>query len=505
MESMDTNTSNNTATVTVPMSVDTPLPTTTTTTNTTTLNSDPVVTESIVVQEPSFDISKLTPSDIKDTSQLSKVVDMLMQQRQQDMERIKQIEKDAEIGRQALAQRAEQEALEKTNQRNAFENMLNDVIKQRNMLNNVLKTDSSKDPILEKMKELQSEFTTNPDTFMTLQNEVRTAHAATAQQLVFLENKEKEMQELKQQLDKVNNEKEQIKNEKEKIVNTINEVSVLKKIEHFLKPQTNFGQFQSNTDNQMKSNNSLSSSSSQKSLIPTFDMSQFPTLNQKMQEPSQTMVPENMIQQTTHAASASTSALSEQPSTSSSNNNTTPASSSSNYQKTMAEVYANNTFMDILAARFSKNSDYVERSAFAASNNALKSTQSYCPQNQYVEQSSLTSCKQLNMSLPEHQLLGSKTLPMLFQQVPGANEWDPNAFNEVVYMGRRLGIGMTEPSELVSQVNNYHQRKRYEQFGFNQPPVLGNLRTTPGTHIVAFNQERDIINNTMSSYGVPIY
>lgn len=495
--------------VPVPMTIDTPPigipPTTTTTTEPTTSTT----------QEPIIDLNKLNPNDIKDTSQLSKVLDMLMQQRQQDLERIKQIEQDAEIGRQATAKRIEQEALDKKNKIMGFEKMLTDVIEQRNNLNTVLKTDASKDEILGHLKSLQTEFTSNPDNFMKFESDLRTAHAATAQQMTILETKEKELQEIRQQLEKVNSEKQQVQKQNEQIAGAINDASVLKKIEYFLKPPTSFGQYQSNSDNQTKVPSTPATSSTTttpttttttqmnpKSLIPTFDMKQFPTFSQMIQNQTQSQpnttttlatiptptVGDNSLQQASFAASASSSTSS-----------TSDANTTTDYKKTMAEVYAKNSFFEVLSARYQKDNDYTQRSAFAASQNA----QTLHNNNDRQSNVRLASHKQLDMFIPDHDTLvgHSEAIPMLYEQVPGANEWDPEEFAKAVSMGRSMGLGMAEPSELIRQVLSYNENKQQQLFGYNKPQQLGNVHNSPGTNIYKLSYERDFVS---SQFGIHI-
>lgn len=497
--------------VPVPMTIDTPsisIPPPTTTTEPTTSTT----------QEPIIDLNKLNPNDIKDTNQLMKVMEVLLKQHQQYDERVKQIEQDAEIGRQATAKRIEQEALDKKNKIMDFEKMLTDVIEQRNNLNTVLKTDAGKDEILGHLKSLQTEFTSNPDNFMKFESDLRTAHAATAQQMTILETKEKELQDIRQQLEKVNSEKQQVQKQNEQIAGAINDASILKKIEYFLKPPTSFGQYQSNSDNQTKvpstpnptpttSSTTTTTTTSQmnpKSLIPTFDMKQFPTFSQMIQNQTQTQpnttttlalatpptpaVGDNSLQQASFAASASSSS-----STSSSTDTTT------DYKKTMAEVYAKNSFFEVLSARYQKDNDYTQRSAFAASQNA----QTLHNNNDRQSNVRLASHKQLDMFIPVHDTLvgHSEAIPMLYEQVPGANEWDPEEFNKAVSMGRSMGLGMAEPTELIRQVLSYNENKQQQLFGYNKPQQLGNVHNSPGTNIYKLSYERDFVN---SQFGIHI-
>ncbi len=497
-----------TSSVPVPMTIDTPpisIPTTTTTTTEPTTST---------TQEPIIDLNKLNPNDIKDTNQLMKVMEVLLKQHQQYDERVKQIEQDAEIGRQATAKRIEQEALDKKNRIMDFEKMLTDVIEQRNNLNTVLKTDAGKDEILGHLKSLQTEFTSNPDNFMKFESDLRTAHAATAQQMTILETKEKELQDIRQQLEKVNSEKQQVQKQNEQIAGAINDASILKKIEYFLKPPTSFGQYQSNSDNQTKvpstpnptpttsSTTTTTSQMNPKSLIPTFDMKQFPTFSQMIQNQTQsqpnttttlatiptTAVGDNSLQQASFAASASST------SSSSSTDTTT------DYKKTMAEVYAKNSFFEVLSARYQKDNDYTQRSAFAASQNAQTLHNNNNDRQSNVR---LASHTQLNMLVPIHDTLvgHSESIPMLYEQVPGANEWDPEEFNKAVSMGRSMGLGMAEPTELIRQVRSYNENKQQQLFGYNKPQQLGNVHNSPGTNIYKLSYERDFVN---SQFGIHI-
>ncbi len=78
---------------------------------------------------------------------------------------------------------------------------------------------------------------------------------------------------------------------------------------------------------------------------------------------------------------------------------------------------------------------------------------------------------------------------------------NPEEFNKAVSMGRSMGLGMAEPTELIRQVRSYNENKQQQLFGYNKPQQLGNVHNSPGTNIYKLSYERDFVN---SQFGIHI-
>lgn len=473
-----------------PMSIEQPSPITTDTT------VKPVEQPSHVV--PELDLNKFKPTDVTDSRKLTELVEMLMQQRQRESELIEQMKKDAEIGRQAIAERQKQEETEKQNKRTAFGNMLTDVIEKRADLHKVMGTDPTKDPIFDRIKNLETEFKNNPDKFMEFETEVRTAHAATAQQFVFLETKQKETETFKQELDRLNNDLLISKQREEEISNAINNAKVFKDIGKYL-ASSPFNQFKTNSESQMNSGTPISqlnisnpassvatpSPIQQKFPFAPIDTKQLPFVNQMLNNntnpPTSSLSGSSLVQTTAHTASALT------PTSSAQKQETPPQ----DYTKSMSEIYAGISFQDILLARLEKNPDYIKRSAHAASaNSSLINSNPVTSNNAFVP---TTLTPELNNSDPRDRLCATNRLPYLFDQVPSLVEWSPEAFKGLVTEGRKRGMGIVDHSDFQNQINAYNAQVAYRLFGHQPPPELGHVHSSPHTLVRRFSDERNKI------------
>lgn len=477
-----------------PMAIEQPSPTTNTDTTT-----KPVEQPSTPV--PELDLNKFKPTDVTDSRKLTELVEMLMQQRQRESELIEQMKKDAEIGRQAIAERQKQEETEKQNKRTAFGNMLADVIEKRADLHKVMGTDPTKDLIFDRIKNLETEFKNNPDKFMDFETEVRTAHAATAQQFVFLETKQKETETFKQELDRLNNDLLATKQRNEEISNAINNAKVFKDIGKYL-TSSPFNQFKTNSESQMNSGTPISqlnisnpassaaatpSPIQQKFPFAPIDTKQLPFVNQMLNNtnttpPASSLSGSSLVQTTAHTASALT------PTGSAQKQETPPPQ---DYTKSMSETYANISFQDILLARLENNPDYVKRSVHAASANASLINTKPVTSNKAFVPTTLTP--ELNNSDPRDRLCATNRLPFLFDQVPSLPEWNPEAFKGLITEGRKRGLGIIDHSDLQNQINTYNAQVAYSRFGHQAPPELGHVHSSANTFVRRFSDERNQI------------
>lgn len=464
------------------------------------------------VPVPESDLSKLKPSDLNDPKQLGNILKMFQEQRDRDIKEVERLRQEAEqvhreaaIGRQALAKQKEQQEIEKQNKRNDFEKMLIDTITQRKHLHEVLKTDPNSDPLLEHLIIADSKFKSNPDDFMSLDNDVRTACAATSREFVLLETKNKEAETHKQEMERMKIELEKMQKANQEISETVNNALIFKGIQNYLKPSP-FSQFKTNTDSQATSilpisqtnisNPNTSLSDNNNSTMQQYQNSlgmRFPFTNQLLTQQNQQQsvittnsLTESAMQQVSQPAAYAASAASD-------NNTSQQQQKPVDYTKTMAEEYAAFSFQTILMARHNKDNDYVQRSSFAASQNSDFMNKQSVNHGQF-NAGSVTP--DLSLNDEKERPVSSDRIPFLHNQVPSAADWDPTMFNKIVKEGIQMGIGIAEQSRLKNQVGDYNRKNAYQRFGHNVPKELGNIAQSNGTVFRTLADEQNFIRLT---------